>query len=127
MDIYVTNLPFKLKDAELQQLFEQYGQVASVRIVIDKITRQSKGFGFVQMLNEQEGITAIKALNGFEIKERKLTVSISESKQGRAAKPEDTRGYFSREGYKNVGKKKNDGTKKLTYSAKTNQFYLKNN
>jgi RNA recognition motif-containing protein len=53
MDIYISNLPFKLKETQLRELFEQYGQVTSVKIIVDNITRQNKGFGFVAMPDEK--------------------------------------------------------------------------
>lgn len=80
MDIYVSNLPFKIKEKTLQELFEVHGEVISTKIIIDKITRQNKGFGFVEMANDDEAKAAIKALNGFEIMERKLVVNRSQVK-----------------------------------------------
>ena len=77
MDIYVGSLPFKLKEKTLQDLFERFGKVNSVKIVIDHITRQNKGFGFVNMPNDEEAELAIEALNGTEIMERSLVVSKS--------------------------------------------------
>ena len=80
MNIFVGSLPFKLKEVELKALFEEFGQVRSVKIVIDKITRQNKGFGFIEMESEQEAYTAIRALDGKEVMGRVLSVSISEEK-----------------------------------------------
>ena len=51
MDIYVGGLPFKMTEKELRSMFENYGEVESAKIIIDKITRQNKGFGFVTMPN----------------------------------------------------------------------------
>ena len=80
MDIFVGSLPFKLKETELKAAFEVYGEVTSVKIIIDKITRQNKGFGFVEMPNVREAHLAIKALNGSEMDGRKIEVSASEPK-----------------------------------------------
>ncbi|MFY7830011.1 MAG: RNA recognition motif domain-containing protein [Flectobacillus sp.] len=80
MDIYVSSLPFKLKEAGLKALFETHGEVESVKIIIDKITRQSKGFGFVTMPNEEEAKVAIEALHGSELDGRILIVSESQQK-----------------------------------------------
>jgi RNA recognition motif-containing protein len=80
MDIFVGSLPFKLKESELKAAFEVYGEVNSVKIIIDKITRQNKGFGFVEMPNVREAHLAIKALNGSEMDGRKIEVSASEPK-----------------------------------------------
>ena len=81
MDIYVSSLPFKLKEEQLREVFEKYGQVSSVKIVIDKITRQNKGFGFVEMPDEKQAYVAIKELNGSELGGRVIVVSKSEGKK----------------------------------------------
>lgn len=82
MDIFVGSLPFKLKEAELSKLFEQYGEVSSVRIVINNITRQNKGFGFVTMENNEEALKAIESLNGALVMERAIVVNEATSKLG---------------------------------------------
>jgi RNA recognition motif-containing protein len=81
MDIYVSSLPFKIKEQQLQELFEKYGEVSAVKIVIDNITRQNKGFGFVTMPNDDEANKAIQELNGTEVMERTIGVSKSEPKK----------------------------------------------
>lgn len=81
MDIFVGSLPFKLKEAQLREIFEKYGEVTSVKIIIDNITRQNKGFGFVEMPNEKEAYQAIKELNGTEINGRVIIVNQSEGKK----------------------------------------------
>lgn len=81
MDIYVSSLPFKMKEQQLRELFEAYGEVSSASIIIDNITRQNKGFGFVSMPDEAEALNAIKELNGKEYMERTLVVSRSEPKK----------------------------------------------
>ena len=81
MDIFVGSLPFKLEESELRVFFEQYGEVTSVKIIIDVNTRQNKGFGFVEMPNVSEGLKAIEGLNGFEIGGRALVVNKSEDKK----------------------------------------------
>ena len=68
MDIFVGSIPFKLKEKELRELFEKYGEVTSLRIVKDKFTRQNKGFGFVEMLDED----AVR--NAIHPKKRNITV-----------------------------------------------------
>lgn len=89
MDIFVGSIPFKLKEKDLLALFEPFGEIESVTIVISKTTRQNKGFGFVNMPNEIEANNAIAALNGLEIMGRKIAVSISEKKEI-VAKPTKT-------------------------------------
>ncbi|CAH0997604.1 hypothetical protein EMA8858_03738 [Emticicia aquatica] len=87
MDIFVGSLPFKLKEKELKELFEKFGEVTSAKIVKSKSTRQNKGFGFVEMPNEDDVRKAIFELNGSELMGRTLEVSISEKKdKAKAAK-----------------------------------------
>ena len=81
MDIFVGSLPFKLKETQLRELFEKYGEVTSVKIIIDNITRQNKGFGFVEMPDEKQAYKAIKELNGSELDGRAIIVSKSEGKK----------------------------------------------
>jgi len=80
MDIYVGNLPYKMTDDELQGLFAAHGQVAAARVVTDRMTGQSKGFGFVEMPNAEEANAAIEALNGYEFGGRGLRVNESQPK-----------------------------------------------
>ena len=80
MDIFVGSIPFKLKEKELRELFEKYGEVTSLRIVKDKFTRQNKGFGFVEMMDEDAVRNAIHELHGTELMGRILEVTISEKK-----------------------------------------------
>lgn len=81
MDIFVGSLPFKLEEAELRGLFEEHGTVNSVKIIVDKMTRQNKGFGFVEMPDEEEGQKAIAALNGAEVMGRTIVVNKAEPKK----------------------------------------------
>lgn len=80
MDIFVGSIPFKLKEKELRELFEKFGEVTSVKIVKSKVTRQNKGFAFVEMPNEDEVRKAIFELNGTELLGRTLEISISDKK-----------------------------------------------
>jgi len=75
MNIFVSNISFKVREQALTDLFSQYGQVTSVRIIKDKETRRSKGYGFVEMPNDQEGNAAINALNGTTHYERNIVVA----------------------------------------------------
>jgi RNA recognition motif-containing protein len=81
MDIYVGNISYQLSEAELQQLFEEFGAVNSVKIISDKATGRSKGFGFIEMENEEEGQKAIDALNGRDISGRNLVVNAARQKE----------------------------------------------
>ena len=72
--IYVGNLAFGMREDTLKELFEKYGEVASVNIIKDKITGRSKGFGFVEMTEDKDGEKAIKELNGSEVEGRNIKV-----------------------------------------------------
>ena len=77
--LYVGNLPYSLKESDLSDTFKQYGNVISAKVVLDKESGRSKGFGFVEMENENDANNAIKALNGTEIKGRKLVVATAKA------------------------------------------------
>ncbi|MXN92068.1 RNA-binding protein [Flavobacterium sp. Sd200] len=82
MNIFVGSLPFSLNEADLRESFEAYGPVDSVKIITDKITGRSKGFGFVEMPNEEEGQKAIDELNGATVQGRTIVVNKSEPRPG---------------------------------------------
>ncbi|GAA4747632.1 RNA recognition motif domain-containing protein [Flavisolibacter ginsenosidimutans] len=82
MNIYVGNLSWGLKDQDLADLFAPYGEVASAKIVMDKFTQRSKGFGFVDMPNDEQAQAAIAQLNGSEVDGRNLVVNESRPKEG---------------------------------------------
>jgi len=66
-----------MSEAELKEIFEEYGEVGSAKIIIDKYSGKSKGFGFVEMPNEAEAKKAIEELNGAEVQGRKIIVNES--------------------------------------------------
>ena len=80
MNIYVGNLSWNLKDQDLLNLFASHGEVASAKIVTDKFTGRSKGFGFVEMPNDEQAQAAIAALNGTEVDGRNVVVNESRPK-----------------------------------------------
>ena len=80
MDIYVGNLPYSTTDEDLRGLFAAHGEVASARVVIDRMSERSKGFGFVEMADRAQAQKAIDALNGFECEGRSLRVKESQPK-----------------------------------------------
>ena len=80
MNIYAGNLSWNLKDQDLQNLFAQHGEVSSAKIVTDKFTGRSKGFGFVEMPNDDQANAAITALNGTEVDGRNIVVNESRPK-----------------------------------------------
>lgn len=75
MNLYVGNLSYRLTEDELRQAFEEFGQVASCTIIKDKVTGESKGFGFLEMPERSEAEAAINGLNGRDLKGRKLNVN----------------------------------------------------
>ena len=87
MNIYVGNLSYEVSEEDLQEAFKAFGQVESVRVIKDKYSGQSKGFGFVEMPSKAEGQSAIDGLNGKELKGRTLNVNEArprtESRDGR--------------------------------------------
>ena len=81
MNIFVGGLPFKVDEKELKKLFEKYGELTSVKLIIDKQSGRSKGFGFVEMEDDSAGQKAIDELDGTELYGRTIGVRISEDKK----------------------------------------------
>ncbi|MBU1370468.1 MAG: RNA-binding protein [Bacteroidetes bacterium] len=75
MNIYVGNLDYNINDQDLERFFAEYGTVESAKIIIDKYNGRSKGFGFVEMNNEEEAQKAIKELNGATLENREMVVN----------------------------------------------------
>jgi RNA recognition motif-containing protein len=73
--LYVGNLPWTFSNDQLQDTFKKHGNVVSAKVITDKETGKSKGFGFVEMENDNDANSAIKALNGSELNGRKLVVA----------------------------------------------------
>ena len=91
MNIYVGNLPYKISDADLRELFAAYGEVSSVSMVKDKMTGQSKGFGFVEMPEAGEAAAAIQGLNEKAVQGRNIKVNEAKPRED---KPRGDRGGF---------------------------------
>jgi len=81
MNIYVGNLPFSTDDNKLREIFEAHGAVSSAKVISDKFTGRSRGFGFVEMDSDDEGRAAISALDGKEVDGRELRVSEARPKR----------------------------------------------
>ncbi len=75
MNIYVGNMSWELNEDDLRSAFNEFGEVTSVSIITDKFSGRSRGFGFVEMPNKDEGEKAVKELNGKELKGRDLRVN----------------------------------------------------
>ena len=78
--IFVGNLSFEVTDFDLEDLFKQYGEVASAKVILDRDTSRSRGFGFVEMSSDGSAQSAIDALNGTEVKGRAINVSIAKER-----------------------------------------------
>jgi RNA recognition motif-containing protein len=80
MNLYIGNLNYTVKEQELQELFQEIGEVSSSKIITDKFTGRSRGFGFVEMPNDAEAQKAIEELNGRSLKDREITVTEAKPK-----------------------------------------------
>ena len=83
MNIYAGNLSYDLTENELREAFERFGRVESARIIKDKYTNRSRGFGFVEMPVDEEAKAAIKGLNGTDLKGRALNVNEARARSNR--------------------------------------------
>lgn len=102
MNIYVSNLSFNTSDAELNELFSTFGQVSSAKVITDRETGRSRGFGFVEMPSDEEGNAAMLGLNNKEVEGRAMSVSIAKEKTERSNSGV-SRGYSNNRG--NGGKR----------------------
>ncbi len=82
--LYVGGLSYSVTDAQLQQLFASHGTVESAKVVMDRYTDRSRGFGFVEMSTQEEAERAIASLNGTQLDGRNLTVNLSKPREERA-------------------------------------------
>jgi RNA recognition motif-containing protein len=98
MKLYVGNLPNSLTEQELQELFLPYGEVKSVNVIKDRFTGEPRGFGFVEMLEKETAQNAIAALDGKEVKGRKIRVSEAQPRPERPAGRDGRGGGFNGRG-----------------------------
>ena len=91
MNIFISNLSWAIKDADLRELFAEYGEISSAKVIMDRETGKSRGFGFVEMPNEEEGKKAIEELDKAEYDGKVITVNV--------AKPREERTGGSRGGF----------------------------
>jgi RNA recognition motif-containing protein len=90
MNMYVSNLSFHTAEDDLRKLFEEFGAVSSAKVITDRETGRSRGFGFVEMDADAEANAAMKALNGKDIDGRSLSVTVAREK---TARPDNNRRY----------------------------------
>jgi len=86
MNLYVGNLLFDVTENELKELFEPFGQVTEIRMIMDKFTGKSKGFGFVEMPSKEEAEKAIEGLNGKDMRGRAMSVNEAKPKVDRGGR-----------------------------------------
>ena len=81
MKLFVAGLPYDMDDQEFLQIFEQFGVVGSAKVILDKETQKSRGFGFVEMSKKEDAEAAIRELNGYEMDGRTLAVKAAEDRK----------------------------------------------
>ena len=85
MNIYVSNLSFAIQDEDLRDFFAEYGEVSSAKVIMDKTTNRSRGFGFVEMPNDADGQKAIDGLDGASADGRVMRVTVAKPREERPA------------------------------------------
>ncbi len=83
MNIFISNLSYGVTDADLKELFTEFGEISSAKVITDRDTGRSRGFGFVEMPNEAEGLKAIKDLNGGQYDGKVINVNVAKPKENR--------------------------------------------
>lgn len=83
MNIFISNLSWAIKDADLRDLFADYGEISSAKVIMDRETGKSRGFGFVEMPNEEEGKKAIEELDKAEYDGKVITVNVAKPREDR--------------------------------------------
>lgn len=84
MNIYVSNLSFAVQDEDLREYFEEYGEVSSAKVITDKFTNRSRGFGFVEMPDDEAAQKAIKELDGAVVDSRTISVTVAKPREERS-------------------------------------------
>ncbi len=92
MNIYVGNLNYNLTEEEVSELFSQFGEVTSVKLVKDRETGRAKGFGFVEMANEEEGAEAVAKLDGADLQGRNIKVNEAKPREDAGFRPRSNQG-----------------------------------
>lgn len=108
--LFVGNVPFRMTDAEMSELFGQYGEIVELRLVTDRATGRSKGIAFVEFATEDQAKAAMEALNGYEVESRALVVNVARPFVPRdrqdggfrgGDRRDNNRGGYNRGGYNN--------------------------
>jgi len=99
MNIYVSNLSFTVQDEDLKNFFTPYGDVTSAKIITDRETGRSRGFGFVEMSDEAASKKAIAELDGTMVEDRAISVSVAKPKSERSSRDNDRSGFNNSNSY----------------------------
>jgi RNA recognition motif-containing protein len=84
MNIYVSNLSFNVQDEDLREFFAEYGEITSAKVIMDKFTNRSRGFGFVEMADDEAGQKAITELDGAMVDGRAIKVNVAKPREERS-------------------------------------------
>ena len=98
MNIYISNLSYSINDGDLKELFEEYGEISSAKVIMDRETSRSRGFGFVEMPDDVQGQKAIDELNQAEYDGKVINVTVARPRAERPAGGGGSRGGFNRGG-----------------------------
>ncbi|HEY4112134.1 RNA-binding protein [Puia sp.] len=99
MNIYVSNLSFNVQDEDLREFFASYGEITSAKVIMDKMTNQSRGFGFVEMPDDAAAKKAIAELDGATVEGRAIRVNEARPKEARPARSNEGRNYNNSNSY----------------------------
>jgi len=99
MNIYVSNLSFNVQDEDLKEFFAPYGEVTSAKVITNRETGRSRGFGFVEMSDETASQKAIAELDGTTVENRSISVSVAKPKEGRSSRDNGESGFNNRNSY----------------------------
>lgn len=100
MKLFIGSLSFKAQDEDLMNLFKEYGDVMSAKVVVDKFSGRSRGFGFVEMSEEADAKKAIEALNGYSLLGKEIVVNEAIPRTDRPSRPQGNGGGFNRKPFK---------------------------
>jgi len=112
MNIFISNLSYSVNDAELNELFSEYGEISSAKVIIDRETGRSRGFGFVEMPDEAAGQKAIKELNGCEFDGKVINVNVAKPRESRDGGGNRGGGYGNRGGGRDGGYERRSDTRR---------------
>ena len=99
MNIYVSNLSFNVQDEDLREFFAPYGEVTSAKVIMDRLTNQSRGFGFIEMPDEEASRKAIAELDGATVENRTIKVNEARPKEERPARESNDRSFNNANSY----------------------------